>query len=201
MRHPRSVRFRCLRPQDISESAESVGRPVPLANVEIVNEDDRPLAFGETGRLRCRGPSLAAPISGQSAEDFRDGWHYPGELATIDDGGFVHIRGRTSEVVFRGAAKIFPTEVEAVLQTHEKVADVAVVVCPATGGEQELAAYVIASAEVTPGQLLAYCRQRLTLYKVPQQIHMVSDLPRNPSGKVDKQALAGKLRSDAVQGA
>lgn len=188
-----------LRPQDLPKSADSVGRPFPLTNVEIVDDNDRPVALGECGRLRCRGPALAPPISGHGNDDFRNGWHYPGELAAFDHCGFIYLRGRTSEVIFRGGAKIFPTEVEAVLQTHDKVADAAVVARLVAGGEQELAAYVIAEEEITPGQLLAYCRQRLTPYKVPQQIYIVSELPRKPSGKVDKRALADRPTADAVQ--
>jgi acyl-coenzyme A synthetase/AMP-(fatty) acid ligase len=184
-----------LRPQDMLKSGDTVGRPFPLVSVEIVDEENRPVTHGETGRLRCGGPALAPPIPGQSVDDFREGWHYPGELAAFDDCGYIHIRGRTSEVVFRAGLKIFPTEIEAVLQTHEKVADAAVV-AHATGNEADLAAYVVIKEEITPGQLLAHCRQRLTPYKVPQQIHIVPELPRNASGKVDKRALAN--RSEGV---
>lgn len=188
-----------LRPQDISRSAESVGRPVPLTRVEVVDDDDRAVAPGEVGRLRCRGPALASPIAGQIADDFRNGWHYPGELAVFDAGGLIHIRGRISDVVFKGGTKIFPTEIEAALQAHDKVADAAVVVHAWPNSEPELVAYVIVKDEVTPGQLLTHCRQRLTPYKVPQQILLVSDLPRNSSGKVDKRVLAQSLSSDAIE--
>jgi acyl-coenzyme A synthetase/AMP-(fatty) acid ligase len=181
-----------LRPKDVLKWADSVGRPFPLAEIDIVDEDDRPIAPGETGRLRCRGPALASPVLGNSADDFRDGWHYPGEFAVLDECGYVHLHGRTSEVIFRGGAKIFPIEVEAVLQAHANVAEAAVVARGSSGNEQELTAYVIAKGEVTPGQLLAHCRQRLAPYKVPRQIHLVSKLPRNLSGKVDKLALANQ---------
>jgi acyl-CoA synthetase (AMP-forming)/AMP-acid ligase II len=181
-----------LRPKDMHGCADTAGRPFSLAEVEIVDETDRPVASGEIGRLRCRGPALASPIAigGENADDFRDGWHYPGEVAALDECGYLHLHGRTSEVVFRGGAKVFPTEIEAVLQAHEKVADAAVVACGPSVGEQELAAYVVANGEVTPGQLLAHCRQQLTPHKVPRQIHIVAELPRNLLGKVDKRALA-----------
>jgi len=181
-----------LRPKDVLICAESAGRPFPLAEIEIVDEDDKPLIASAIGRLRCRGPALASSIAGENADDFRNGWHYPGEIAAFDERGYLHLQGRTSEVIFRGGAKVFPTEVEAVLQGHEKVADAAVVACGGVGSEQELAAYVVTKADVTPGQLLAHCRQRLTPYKVPQHIHIVSELPRNASGKVDKRALASQ---------
>lgn len=181
-----------LRPKDMQMSADTAGRPFSLAEVEIVDDEDRLVASGEIGRLRCRGPALASPmvIDGESADDFRDGWHYPGELARLDECGFLRLHGRTSEVIFRGAAKIFPTEIEAVLQAHEKVADAAVLASGPSGAEPELVAYVVAKGEVTPGQLLAHCRQQLTPYKVPRHIYVVAELPRNLSGKIDKRVLA-----------
>jgi len=180
-----------LRPSDTAQHADSVGRPFPLVDVEIVDEMHRPVPTGETGWLRCRGPALASPVpSNSAAGDFRGGWHYPGEIAALDTSGYIHLHGRTSEVIFRGAAKIFPTEIEAVLQAHESVAEVAVVARSSSTNEQELVAYVVTSAPVAPGQLLAHCRRHLTPYKVPREIHIVSELPRNLSGKLDKRALA-----------
>jgi acyl-coenzyme A synthetase/AMP-(fatty) acid ligase len=177
----------------------SVGRPFSLIDAEIVDGDDQPLGLGVTGQLRVRGPSLTSPVANANATasaDFRDGWYYPGELALVDELGYVFLQGRMSEVIFRGGAKIFPSEVEAVLQDHDSVAETAVVGRALPNNEQEVIAYVIAKDEVTAGQLLAYCRQRLTPYKVPRQIHIVSELPRNPSGKVDKRALANRLGLD-----
>jgi acyl-coenzyme A synthetase/AMP-(fatty) acid ligase len=113
-----------LRPEDIAERPTSVGRPFFLIDVEVVDEDEKPVGANAAGRLRCRGPGLTSPIAGLGSprDDFRDGWHYPGELATLDSLGYIHLQGRTSEVIFRGGAKIFPAEVETVLQAHEAVA-------------------------------------------------------------------------------
>ena len=126
-------------------------------------------------------------IRGQSVDDFREGWHYPGELAAFDDCGY--IRDRTSEVVFRAGLKIIPTEIEAVLQAHGKVADAAVV-AHATGNEADLGAYVVTKEEITPGQLLAQLSP--AAYESTEQIHIVPELPRNASGTVDKRALANR---------
>src|SRR5262249_41383538 len=136
-------------------------------------------------------PALTSPLPGhEGTGDFHNGWHYPGELAALDGSCYLHLHGRSSDVIFRGGAKIFPAEIEAVLQAHESVAEAAVRARAAAGAEQELVAYVVAGAPVASGQLLAHCRQRLTPYKVPREIHVVSELPRNASGKLDKRALA-----------
>jgi acyl-coenzyme A synthetase/AMP-(fatty) acid ligase len=184
-----------LRSDEIPLQPASVGRPFSLIEVEIVDENDQPLPYGLTGQLRCRGPSLTTTIPNSPATpllEFRNGWYYPGELGMVD-AGYVFLQGRTSEVIFRSGAKIFPSEIEAVLQDHASVAEAAVVGRALPNNEQEVAAYVVVKAEVTTGQLLAHCRQRLTPYKVPREIQIVSELPRNPSGKVDKRVLANQV--------
>ena len=180
-----------LRPEDIAARPTSVGRPFSLIDVEIVDDDERPLGANTAGRLRCRGPGLTSPIAGMGAskEDFRNGWHYPGELASPDSLGYIQLRGRTTEVIFRGGAKIFPAEVEAVLQAHKGVVEAVVVARTTSAKDQELIAYVVARDAVTTGELLGHCRARLSGYKVPRKIMIVSELPRNSSGKLDKRAL------------
>ena len=179
------------RPEEIAERPTSVGRPFFLVDVEVVDDEERPLGANEAGRLRCRGPGLTSPIAGlpDSKEGFANGWYYPGELATLDLRGYIHLQGRTSEVIFRGGAKFFPAEVEAVLLEHDAVTEAAVIARTTSGNEQQVAAYVITSRTITPGELLGHCRTRLSAYKVPQSISTVSDLPRTSSGKINKRAL------------
>jgi acyl-coenzyme A synthetase/AMP-(fatty) acid ligase len=179
-----------LRPDDVAERAASVGRPLPLVDVEVVDDAGRPLGPQAPGRLRCRGPGLTSPVgSGHGPDDFRDDWYYPGELAAIDERGYIFLQGRSSEVIFRGGAKIFPAEVEAVLQEHESVVEAAVVARQSPTNEQDVIAFVTTNRSVAVGELIAHCRTRLTPYKVPCEIHIVPELPRNSSGKLDKGAL------------
>lgn len=138
-----------MRPQDLSERATSVGRSHMLVDVEVVDEDDRPLGPRETGRLRCRGPGLTAPIVNSrggtsAADDFRNGWHYPGELAALDEFGYIYLKGRVSEVIIRGGAKIHPAEVEAILLEHRNVAEAAVVGRSTSSKDEDIVAFVVA---------------------------------------------------------
>jgi acyl-coenzyme A synthetase/AMP-(fatty) acid ligase len=184
-----------LRGEDIEEQPTSVGRPFSFIDVEIVDDDDRALEPGAIGQLRCRGPGLTSPIttapSATIAKDFRNGWYYPGELGSVDELGYIFLQGRTSEVIFRGGAKIFPSEVEAVLQAHECVAEAAVVGRALPNNEQEAMAFVVLKRPSTPGELLAHCRTRLTAFKVPREIRIVVDLPRNSSDKTNKRSYIG----------
>jgi acyl-coenzyme A synthetase/AMP-(fatty) acid ligase len=183
-----------LRPPDMAERPTSVGRPHALIDFEVVDEDERPIGPNASGRLRCRGPALTSPIVGSglsSTEDFREGWYYPGELALIDPLGFLYLKGRTSEIIYRGGAKIFPAEVEAALQAHDAVVESAVLAIRSSGNENEqvLVAYVTCSRGVTAGELIAHCRTHLTAFKIPRQINIVPALPKNSSGKIDKIAI------------
>jgi long-chain acyl-CoA synthetase len=181
-----------LRGEDIRDRPTSVGRPFSFIDVEIVDNDDCQVEPGASGQLRCRGPGLTSPITIATAtgtKDFRNGWYYPGELGSVDELGYIYLQGRTSEVIFRGGAKVFPSEVEAVLQTHECIAEAAVVGRALPNNEQEAVAFVVLKRPSTTGELLAHCRTRLTAFKVPREIHIVPELPRNSSGKIDKRAL------------
>src|SRR3984885_5108733 len=186
-----------IRPQEIAERPASVGRPFSLVDLEVIDEDDKPVGIDIVGRLRCRGPALTSPVVGvglgSAADDFRDGWYYPGELASFDSCGYLFIQGRASDVVFRGGAKVFPAEIETVLQAHDAVVDAAVLGRSGSDNEELLVAYVVVCRSVSPGDLLAYCRSRLAPNKVPHEIHIEPDLPRLSSGKLDKRALASKL--------
>jgi acyl-coenzyme A synthetase/AMP-(fatty) acid ligase len=183
-----------MRPEDLSERPGSVGRSHMLVDVEVVDEDDQPLGPGETGRLRCRGPGLTMPMVDSqgvapAANDFRDGWHYPGELAALDELGYIYIKGRVSDVIIRGGAKIHPGEVEAILLEHANVAEAAVVGRSTSSKDEDIVAFVVARGTLSPGDLIAHCRTRLANHKVPHHVRIVTELPRNSSGKLDKRAL------------
>jgi acyl-coenzyme A synthetase/AMP-(fatty) acid ligase len=188
-----------LRPSDIADRADSVGQPHSLAQIEIVDENDQPIPSGATGRLRVRSPGMGSPLPGQNDEEkFRGGWFYPGEIAHLDDEGYIFLSGRTSEIILRGGAKIYPAEVERALLEHEGVIEAAVLGHSPAGKEEEVIAFVVPKEGLTPGELLAHCRMRLTPHKVPRLIHFLLQLPRNTAGKIDKMALAGYLSQTGI---
>ena len=184
-----------LRPTDFADRPGSVGQPHSLAEIEIVDDDDRPLPAGETGRLRFRGPGLGSPLGPAAAANFKDGWYVPGETAHLDELGYIFLQGRTSDVIMRGGAKIYPAEVEAALSEHAGVIEVAVIGVAGDGNEEIVVAFVKPRGEVTAGALLAHCRSRLSPHKAPRRFYFVDQFPRNTAGKIDKLALAASVRS------
>jgi acyl-coenzyme A synthetase/AMP-(fatty) acid ligase len=186
-----------LRPKDLADRSDSVGQPHSLAEIEIVDEDHRTLPRGVVGRLRFRGPGMGSPLPGSAAEaNFRDGWFYPGEIARCDEAGYIFLQGRTSDVIIRRGAKIYPAEIEATLTEHADVIEAAVLGWRDPGNEEAVIAFVVTQGDIPASELLAHCRVRLTPYKVPRQFHFLEELPKNTAGKIDKTALAKRLERD-----
>jgi len=185
-----------LTPADIAKHGDTVGRPVFAVEVEVVDGADVPLPHGETGLLRYRGPACATAYhrdAEASAEAFRDGWFYPGDLASLDSEGFVTLRGRQKDMIIRAGINIHPADIEAVLNAHPGVAESAVVGWPSREFGEEIAAFVRLEHPVSAEALLAFARSRLPRPKWPRQIFIVDDLPRNSAGKVLKRQLALRL--------
>ncbi len=180
--------------------AASIGRPVFGARIEIVDEDDRPLTTDEVGRIRYRHAGTATGYYNDpdaSAEAFRDGWYYPGDLGWLDRDGFLYLAGRAKDMIIRGGVNIYPGEIEQVLLLHPTVQEAAVVAWPSREFGEEIAAFVIprlgADGTILENELISHCREKLASYKAPRQVFLVTDLPKSGVGKVLKDQLTARL--------
>jgi len=173
---------------------ESVGRPVPGLELRIADAVGRPLPPGEVGELLVRGPSVVRGYHGRpkaTAEAITGGWLHTGDLATLDDEGYLFLQGRTKELIIVGGENVYPVEVENVLTRHPAVAEAAVVGRPhRVFGEVVRAVVVLQPGAVaTARELKRHCAESLASFKVPHTIEFRDALPRNPSGKVVKREL------------
>ncbi len=185
-----------LTPEDQLVYADSVGRPVYAVEVEVAGDADNKLPPGMIGALRYRGPGVADAFHNDpeaSAEAFRGGWFYPGDLGEIDARGYVFLRGRKKDIIIRGGVNIYPGEIEQALAAHPAVLEASVVGWPSRNLGEEVAAFVVTRSAVDEAALQAWCRERLAPYKVPARFEFVGELPRNSSGKILKQALVAGL--------
>lgn len=183
------------RPQDQDEHPEAVGRVVPGVTAEVIDEQGLPLAEGTVGELRLKAdglPTCYVDNPGQSELYFRDGWFYPGDLASIYD-GYLCLRGRADEVINNAGAKFYPVEVEDVIQAHPDVKEVAVAGMPHPKVGQVAVAFVVVKSQVSEQDLIQLCRSRLEPFKHPWRIVYLQDLPRNEMGKVVKSRLLEQL--------
>ncbi|MCW2667578.1 MAG: fadK 2 [Frankiales bacterium] len=192
----------CIRPGDTrSDQVSSVGRPLPQAEVKIVDP-----ATGEVAPLGTSGEICARSYQ-QLIEYYRDpeataaavdadGWLHMGDLGAMDERGVLTLTGRLKELIIRGGENIAPGSVENVLVTHRAVLDAAVVGVPDdTWGEVVVAAVRLREALEDPqAELTAFCRERLAPYMVPVRFEVVTDYPMTASGKVQKFRLREQLQ-------
>jgi acyl-CoA synthetase (AMP-forming)/AMP-acid ligase II len=186
-----------LRPEDMDVHDDSVGRPVFGVEVGIFDDDMRPLPAGEVGRLGYRGPGVATGFHEDpeaTREVFRDGWFFPGDLASVNEAGYVFLKGRKKDMIIRGGINIYPLEIEAALQAHRAVVEAAVVGWPSRDMGEEVAAFVVLREPAGEEELRAACARRLAPYKLPRAIVVVDEMPKNAAGKIVKAALAARLQ-------
>ncbi|MFJ2199848.1 beta-ketoacyl synthase N-terminal-like domain-containing protein, partial [Streptomyces violaceusniger] len=172
----------------------SCGLPVPGLTVRLVDPDTGvDVPAGREGEFWVSGPNIMAGYHNQpeaTASALRDGWYRTGDLGRRDEAGFCTVTGRIKELVIRAGENIHPGEVEAVLRTVPGVADAAVVGKPhAVLGEVPVAFVVPGPDGFDPSALLATCRERLSYFKVPEEIYEIARVPRTASGKITRHVL------------
>jgi acyl-CoA synthetase (AMP-forming)/AMP-acid ligase II len=129
-----------------------------------------------------------------TAQSIRDGWYYTGDIATVDEDGYIFLLERKNDMIISGGENIYPKEVENVLYSHPAINEAAVLGVPDDHwGESVKALIILHEGEVlTEAEVIAYCKQHLAGYKKPRSVEFVDDLPRNASGKVLKKVLREK---------
>ena len=184
---------------DYIRKPDSVGAPVAVVDVKVVDDDGNELAEGEVGELWIKGPNVVKGYWNKpeaTAQTFTDGWLHTGDVARIDDEGFVFIVDRAKDMVIRGGENVYCSEVEAALFEHPDVLDAAVIGVPHPVLGEEVGAVV----QLKPGatakadDLRAHVAERIAGFKVPAHVWFRDeDLPRNPAGKVLKRELRTEL--------
>jgi long-chain acyl-CoA synthetase len=176
--------------------ASSVGRPVVVADLRIVDPDTgRDVGTGEIGEIWVKGPNVVRGYWNNpeaTAAAFTEGWFHTGDLGYLDDDGYLYVVDRMKDVIIRGGENVYCAEVEAVLFEHPAVADVAIIGVPHRSLGEEVAAVVVSrdGVDVTASDLQQFVASRLAAYKVPAHVLFREDpLPRTPTGKVLKREL------------
>ncbi|PKP93198.1 MAG: fatty acid--CoA ligase [Alphaproteobacteria bacterium HGW-Alphaproteobacteria-16] len=191
--------------EDYLNRPNSAGPAVPVADLKIMDpEGERELPVGEVGELWAKGPMIVKGYWNKpeaTAECFRDGWVRTGDLAKLDEEGFLYIVDRAKDMIIRGGENIYSSEVEDVLYAHPAVTDCALIGIPhKTLGEEPAAVVHLAPGmEATEAELQAWVRERLAIFKTPVAIRFVKEtLPRNANGKILKKDLKALFVEEGV---
>lgn len=189
-------------PIDGPKKVGSIGKPIPGVEVKIFDYEGREVPLGQVGEIVVRGPNVMAGYFNRKDETrwaMRDGWFHTGDLAYMDQDGYLFIVDRKKDLIIRGGVNVNPREVEEVLSTHPAVFDAAVVGVPDAVMGEEIMAFVMLrkNEKLKTSELQEYCQNKLAKYKIPRYIRFVDSLPKTTSGKlmrkeIQKWATRGK---------
>jgi fatty-acyl-CoA synthase len=181
--------------------SETVGRALPGVELKIVDDLQQDLGINTVGELACRSFGLMKgyykdPEKTYQAID-KDGWYYTGDLATIDENGYVRIVGRKKDMVIRGGYNIYPREVEEHYYKHPSVVDVAIVGLPDSVLGEITCACILLKDNVTVSEeeMIEFVKGKVADYKVPDRVIFVNTFPMTPSGKIRKVELQQQIQA------
>jgi long-chain acyl-CoA synthetase len=175
----------------------SVGQPVPSVEVQIRDEGGAVLPAGQTGELFVRGEQVSGRYTGIGSVLDAEGWFPTKDIATLDDGGYLFIGGRSDDTIIRGGENIAPAELEDVLVEHPHVRDVAVVGVDDPRWGQAIVAVVVPAvgADPDPEELREHVRKSLRGSRTPDRVVFRDELPTNATGKVLRRDIVEELRA------
>ena len=174
---------------DLTAAPGTVGRPCLGSSIRILDERDRPVPTGETGRIFAGGGLVFGGYADGSGKTVVDGRISTGDLGHLDRTGRLFVDGREDDMIVSGGENVYPIEVEECLASHPAVAEAVVVGVPDDDFGQRLVAYVVLREPATEDELIAHVRANLARYKTPRQIVILDEFPRNATGKVLRSEL------------
>jgi long-chain acyl-CoA synthetase len=177
----------------------SIGLPMPSTEIAIMDDENRELPPGAEGEICVKGPQVMAgywQMPGETAAAFTpDGWLRTGDIGIIDEGGYMRITDRKKDMILVSGFNVYPNEIENVIAAVPGVVECGVIGVPDIIAGEVVKAFVVSeNPNLSADQIVAFCRQNLTNYKVPRIIEFRSELPKTPVGKI----LRRELRAIAI---
>ena len=167
----------------------TVGKPLDGVEVRIVDDQERDVPAGEAGELLARGDNIFGGYWNNpeaTREAIRDGWFHTGDMARMDEDGYITIVDRKKDMILVSGFNVYPVEVENVLFRHPKVADAAVIAVPHPYQGESVMAVVVPRTGETPNEqeIIQFVKEHLAAFKVPKRVVFVASLPRNRTSPV-----------------
>lgn len=182
-----------VNPIDGSARVGTIGIPIPSTDVRIMSEENTICATGEVGELQVKGPQVMKGYYKMYTETenvLKDGWLKTGDMATMDADGYCRIVDRKKDMILVSGFNVYPNEIEDVVALHPKVMEVAAIGIPNEKSGECVKIFVVKKDKsCSEGELLSYCKENLTGYKVPREIEFRDELPKSPVGKIIRRKL------------
>lgn len=189
-----------VNPLDGTHRIGTIGLPVPSTDVRVVDEEGNPLGPNQTGEIQVKGPQVMKGYYNRPEETTRtltaDGWLSTGDMGVMTEDGFFSIVDRKKDMILVSGFNVYPNEVEEVVAGHPKVLEVAAVGKPSEKSGEVVKLFVVKKDKsLTEKEIVSYCRENLTGYKVPKEIEFRNELPKTNVGKI----LRRELRNEEVK--
>ncbi|HRF38269.1 MAG TPA: AMP-binding protein [Saprospiraceae bacterium] len=186
-------------PFDGSGRLGTIGLPFPSTDVRIIDETGKVLSVGEIGEIQCRGPQVMKGYYNRpdaTADTIREGWLCTGDIGVMEPDGYFRIVDRKKDMILVSGFNVYPNEIEEVVVSHPKVLEAAAIGLPDEKSGEVVKIFVVKKdASLTESELLAFCRENLTGYKMPKSVEFRTELPKTNVGKI----LRRELRDEAVK--
>ncbi|MGK0387512.1 MAG: long-chain acyl-CoA synthetase [Maribacter sp.] len=171
----------------------TIGMPVPSTDMRIVDDNGNPLPQGEVGEIQIKGPQVMKGYYNRpeaTAKAIKDGWLSTGDMGTMSEDGFFQIVDRKKDMILVSGFNVYPNEIEEVIAGHPKVMEVAAIGIPDEKSGEVVKVFIVKKDKsLQKDEILAYCKENLTGYKVPKQVDFRDDLPKTNVGKILRRKL------------
>ncbi len=182
-----------VNPLDGTCKIGSIGLPIPSTDVRIVNDDGKEVPTGELGEIQVKGPQVMKGYYNRpeaTKETIKEGWLCTGDIGKMDEDGFFSIVDRKKDMILVSGFNVFPNEIEEILATHPKILEAAAIGIPNEKSGEVVKIYVVKKDKnLSEKEVLAFCKENLTAYKVPKEIEFINELPKTNVGKILRRAL------------
>jgi len=185
----------CVNPTDLKEYSGSIGLPVPSTDISLRDDDGNEAPMGEPGELCVKGPQVMLGYWQRPEETAKtmteDGWLLTGDVATIDEQGFVRIVDRKKDMILVSGFNVYPNEIENVVAMHPAVLEVACIGVPDDKSGEAVKVFIVAKPDsaLSEADIHEYCKKELTGYKIPRHVEFREELPKTNVGKILRREL------------
>ncbi len=187
----------CINPMTTKEYNGTIGVPISSTDVSVRDDDGNEVPVGDAGELYVKGPQVMRGYLDRPEETAKvlspDGWFATGDVAVINDEGFLKIVDRKKDMILVSGFNVYPNEIEDVISAHEKVLEVAAVGVPSESSGEKVKIFIVKNdPSLTESELKDFCRKNLTGYKRPKEIVFKDELPKSNVGKILRRELRGE---------